>query len=212
MSEAVLVHVVDDDAEIRAAVAMLLGAEGYRVREHADGVNFLDAFEPDGQSVVLMDVRMPGLDGLAVQQNMDERGWRLPLVFVSGHGDIPMAIEAVRRGALDFLQKPFTDSLLLKAVRGAIEALPKAGEQTALEQALQSLTEREHEVMMAVCEGHANKVIARLLGVSPRTVEIHRSRVLHKLDVQNAQQLVRRLMAAGKLDERGPEAPSGAPD
>lgn len=193
------IHMVDDDAEIRAAVNMLLGAEGYRVQEHADGAAFLQTFEPDGASIVLMDVRMPSLDGLAVQAKMQERGWRLPLVFISGHGDIPMAIEAVRRGALDFLQKPFTDSILLKAVRLAIDSLPRAGEHASVEQALQNLTDREHEVMLAVCDGHANKVIARLLDVSPRTVEIHRSRVLHKLDVQNAQQLVRRLMAAGKL-------------
>lgn len=193
------IHMVDDDAEIRAAVAMLLGAEGYQVQEHADGVAFLQDYAPDGSSIVLMDVRMPTLDGLAVQAQMQERGWRLPLVFISGHGDIPMAIEAVRRGALDFLQKPFTDSILLKAVRQAIDSLPQAGEQTSVEEALQNLTDREHEVMLAVCDGHANKVIARLLDVSPRTVEIHRSRVLHKLEVQNAQQLVRRLMAAGKL-------------
>ncbi len=193
------VHMVDDDAEIRAAVSMLLGAEGYRVQEHDDGLSFLNTFEPDGQSIVLMDVRMPSMDGLMVQAKMHDRGWRLPLVFVSGHGDIPMAIEAVRRGALDFLQKPFTDSLLIQAVRLAVDNLPQAGEQTAIEEALLSLTDREHEVMQAVCDGHANKVIARLLDVSPRTVEIHRSRVLHKLGVQNAQQLVRRLMAAGKL-------------
>ena len=197
--ESVIVHVVDDDAEIRAAVAMLLGAEGYTVQEHLDGASFLTGFEPDGCSVVLMDVRMPTMDGLSVQAEMQKREWRLPLVFVSGHGDIPMAIEAVRRGALDFLQKPFTDSVLLKAVRLAIDSLPQSGELTAVDEALQSLTDREREVMYAVCEGHANKVIARLLDVSPRTVEIHRSRVLHKLGVQNAQQLVRRLMAASKL-------------
>lgn len=194
------VHIVDDDAEIRAAVAMLLGAEGYQVQEHDDGASFLAEYQPDNHSVVLMDVRMPTMDGLAVQAEMQARAWRLPLVFISGHGDIPMAIEAVRRGALDFLQKPFTDSLLLKAVRLAIESLPQSSELRSVDEALDSLTDREREVMYAVCEGHANKVIARLLGVSPRTVEIHRSRVLHKLEVQNAQQLVRRLMAAGKLE------------
>jgi len=193
------IHVVDDDAEIRAAVSLLLRAESYTVVEHEEGSAFLDAYEPDDNSVVLMDVRMPTLDGLAVQTEMQARGWHLPLVFISGHGDIPMAIEAVKRGALDFLQKPFTDSLLLQAVRRAIDALPAASEQAATEAALLSLTDREKEVMLAVADGHANKVIARLLGVSPRTVEIHRSRVLHKLDVQNAQQLVRRLMAAGQL-------------
>ncbi len=193
------VHVVDDDEEIRAAVALLLGADGYRVQEHADGVSFLAEFKPDGCSVVLMDVRMPGMDGLAVQAELQQREWRLPLVFISGHGDIPMAIEAVNRGALDFLQKPFTDSILLKAVRLAIDSLPKSVELSSVDEALQSLTDREKEVMHAVCDGHPNKVIARLLEVSPRTVEIHRSRVLAKLDVQNAQQLVRRLMAANKL-------------
>lgn len=197
----ITIHMVDDDAEIRAAVSLLLGAEGFHVQEHLEGVEFLECFEPDGRSVVLMDVRMPSMDGLAVQAEITKRGWHVPLVFISGHGDIPMAIEAVRRGAMDFLQKPFTDSLLLKAVRLAIETLPKTVEHSAVEEALKSLTEREVEVMHAVCEGHPNKIIARLLDVSPRTVEIHRSRVLHKLDVQNAQQLVRRLMAAGKLNK-----------
>ena len=197
--EQATIHIVDDDTEIRAAVSMLLGAEGYSVQEHADGLSFLAEYEPDKRSIVLMDVRMPTMDGLAVQEEMLAREWRLPLVFFSGHGDIPMALEAVKRGALDFLQKPFTDSVLLKAVRLAIDSLPQSSELSSVDEALTSLTDREREVMYAVCEGHANKVIARLLDVSPRTVEIHRSRVLHKLDVQNAQQLVRRLMAAGKL-------------
>ena len=147
---------------------------------------------------------MPGTSGLVAHQTMMSRGWLAPVVFMSGHGDIQMAVNAIQKGAFSFLEKPFNDSDLLEVVAEAGEAAARrtaeAHHKADVQRNLESLTARERDVMQAVCGGHANKIIARQLGLSPRTVEIHRARVFHKFDVDNAQQLVRQLMAANLLD------------
>ncbi len=202
----ITVHIVDDEADIRDALALLLNAERYRTAVYENADDFISRYDNSqcAHAVVLMDVRMPGTSGLVAHQTMMARGWMVPVVFMSGHGDIQMAVNAIQKGAFSFLEKPFNDSELLEVVAEAGEAAAQRTAEADLkacaERNLESLTARERDVMLAVCAGHANKIIARQLGLSPRTVEIHRARVFHKFDVDNAQQLVRQLMAAKLLD------------
>ncbi|MEM6987314.1 MAG: response regulator [Pseudomonadota bacterium] len=202
-----MVHIVDDEADIRDALALLLKSEGYDTREYDCADDFLARYDgsDSARAVVLMDVRMPGTNGLAAHEQLRAKHIHTPLVFMSGHGDIAMAVKAIQKGAFSFLEKPFNDSELLDVVG---EAGEQAAHASAVAHAtadaqrnLDSLTARERDVMYGVCAGHANKVVARQLGLSPRTVEIHRARVFHKFNVDNAQQLVRQLMAANLLDK-----------
>ncbi|MEM7377991.1 MAG: response regulator [Pseudomonadota bacterium] len=203
----VTVHIVDDEADIRDALALLLKAERYSTREYDSADDFLARYDggDSAHAVVLMDVRMPGTNGLAAHEQLRARHVYTPLVFMSGHGDIAMAVKAIQKGAFSFLEKPFNDSELLDVVAEASEQAERASataHATAdAQRSLDSLTARERDVMYGVCAGHANKVVARQLGLSPRTVEIHRARVFHKFNVDNAQQLVRQLMAANLLDQ-----------
>lgn len=202
----VMIHIVDDEADIRDALALLLRSEQYSTTEYASADDFLARYDgaDSARAVVLMDVRMPGTNGLAAHEQLRARHCYTPVVFMSGHGDIAMAVKAIQKGAFSFLEKPFNDSELLDVVAEAGESAERASaaaDATAdAQRSLDSLTARERDVMHGVCAGHANKVVARQLGLSPRTVEIHRARVFHKFNVDNAQQLVRQLMAANLLD------------
>ncbi len=202
----ITVHIVDDEADIRDALALLLKGEQYNTEIYPTADDFLERYEDcqSAHAVVLMDVRMPGTNGLAAHQQLIARDCSVPVVFMSGHGDIQMAVNAIQKGAFSFLEKPFNDSDLLEVVAEAGEhaarSSAEAHHKADVKRNLESLTARERDVMLAVCAGHANKIIARQLGLSPRTVEIHRARVFHKFDVDNAQQLVRQLMAAKLLD------------
>lgn len=205
-TQSATVHIVDDEVDIRDALALLLKAERYRTREYDNADEFLSQYDgsDSANAVVLMDVRMPGTNGLAAHEQLRDRHIYTPLVFMSGHGDIAMAVKAIQKGAFSFLEKPFNDSELLDVVSEATEqaarATANANATADSQRSLDSLTARERDVMYAVCGGHANKVVARQLGLSPRTVEIHRARIFHKFNVDNAQQLVRQLMAANLLD------------
>lgn len=194
------VFVVDDDVDVLESVTMLLRTEGWSVRAYQEPVQFLETVTPEDAGCLVLDVRLPGMDGLALQAALQERGIEMPIVFISGHGDIPMAIQAVQAGALDFLEKPFSDDALIERVQAALDAdrerRDKAAGRDAIEQRLKELTDREREVMEKILLGHLNKVIAYDLGLSVRTVEVHRARILEKLQVRNAQEMVRQVLSS----------------
>lgn len=200
------VFVVDDEADVRDSVSLLMRSAGLAVETFATAHEFLQAGVWQRPGCLVLDVRMPGLSGLAAQQQLLERGIALPVIFISGHGDIAMAVRAVRAGALDFLEKPFSDQALLDCVHKALELDASNREHIAaaarLERNLNLLTPREWEVMAQLVEGKVNKIIARELRVSTRTVEIHRARVLHKMGVSNVSQLVRVVLSSERYRKR----------
>lgn len=198
------VFVVDDEPDVRDSISLLLKSVGHAVASFASADEFFEGCYPDRPGCLVLDVRLPGMSGLRMQQALGERGFRLPVIFISGHGDIPMAVRAVQAGALDFLEKPFGDQALIDCVDRAL-ALDAGNRQAEAERAevadgLSALTPREYEVLLKLLDGKVNKIVARELDLSTRTVEIHRARVLQKMGVTNAQQLVRRVMASGLVD------------
>ncbi len=194
-----VVHVVDDEADVRDAIGLLIRSMGMRVATHASAGEFFDAYPPDSPGCLVLDVRLPGMSGLEMQAELARRGVHLPVVFISGHGDIPMAVRAVRAGALDFLEKPFSDQALLDCVQRALdrdaELRAERLAQAEVRARLVRLTPREREVLEHLIQGKVNKIIARELDLSTRTVEIHRARVLHKMGAANVSQLVRQVMS-----------------
>ena len=189
------IFIVDDDEAVRDSLRMLLRSAGLTAEVFASGEEFLDAWIPDWHGCLILDVRMPGLSGMEVQKQLIERQASLAIVFVTGHGDIPMAVEALHLGAFDFVQKPFTEEEILDRVRRALEADQEREALRAARQAVEdrhaSLTPREREVMASVIRGHANKVIGFDLNLSQRTVEIHRARVMEKMQARSLADLVR---------------------
>jgi len=189
------VFVVDDDEPVRDAIGMLLDTVDLPYESYASAQEFLDAYDPARRGCLVLDIRMPGMSGLELQQRLEEMRAGLPIVFITGHGDVPMAVEAMKRGAQDFLRKPFDDDELLDSVRRALSAEARhsaEAEQTAaLQSRVAELTPREQEVFERVAQGQANKVIAIELGISERTVEIHRSQVMHKTGCRSLAELVR---------------------
>lgn len=200
------VFVVDDEDDVRSSVSLLVRSVGLAVETFATASEFLEAYSLDRPGCLVLDVRMPGMNGLAAQQQLLKRGITLPIIFISGHGDISMAVRAVRAGALDFLEKPFNDQALLDCVRKALEINAEnrahSAAEAEVERNLKMLTPRECEVMERLIEGKVNKIIARELDVSTRTVEIHRARVLHKMGVSNVSQLVRLVLSTERYRER----------
>ncbi len=203
------VFVVDDEPDVRDAGRLLLRSVGHAVEIFDSADAFFEGCEPARAGCLVLDVRLPGMSGLKAQQALAGRGYALPVIFISGHGDIPMAVRAVQAGAVDFLEKPFSDQALLDRVEQALAA-DRARRGTEADRAevaagLESLTPREHEVLLKLLDGKVNKIIARELDVSTRTVEIHRARVLQKMGVDNASQLVRRVLASGlvAVEENG---------
>ncbi len=195
MSERDAVCVVEDDAMVRQSLAMLIGTLGVEVRSHASGVAFLEDPRCGSYACVVLDVRMPGLGGLEVQARMNERGLAVPAIFITGHGDVPMAVEAMRGGAVDFLQKPFDDRTLLARVRQAIargrELREGAERRRSAESRLAILSPREREVLRLLVKGCMNKAIAAELGISAKTVEDHRAHIMRKMKTRSLAELVR---------------------
>lgn len=195
------VCVVDDDEAVRESLQILLETMGYAIRAYESGIAFLEECVALNAGCVLLDVRMPKMDGLEVQKHLQIKRPDLPVVVVTGHGDVKMAVQAMKAGAIDFIEKPFEEDILLTSVRNALahaEQAKKRDDETAeIYQHLERLTAREREVFEQLIIGHANKVIARKLDCSPRTVEIHRARVLEKMEVTSVAQLVRMALAAG---------------
>ena len=191
---AAVVHVVDDDEAVRDSLRFLLDAAGFAVRTHASAEALLSA-GPPLPGCVLTDVRMPGMDGLELLRRLRAAAITVPVVVITGHADVPMAVRALKAGALDFLEKPFSDDTLVAAVRAALDESRRTAEARAQRETastrIAELTPREREVFDLVVEGLPTKVIAKALGASPRTIEVHRARVMEKLGARSLPELVR---------------------
>ena len=207
MAEAPLVHIVDDDASVRDSLMVLLESAGYAVRAYDSAVAFLQAASDRTAGCVLTDVQMPELNGLELQRRMGKQGIRLPVIVMTGHGDVPIAVEAMKAGAADFLEKPFGDEQLLTAVSGAVAISRRVRDEAAAVadtmRRLATLTPREREVLGHLVAGQPNKTIAYDLGSSPRTVEVHRARVMEKMGVRSLPELVRMTIAAEQAKASG---------
>lgn len=193
-----IVYIVDDDEAVRASLRLLLKSVGIAAQAFASAQEFLACYDASKPGCLILDIRMPGMSGLELQQDLIMRGAIIPVIFITGHGDVPMAVEAMKNGAFDFLQKPFRDQGLIDRVQ---RALAKDGEnRVALSQhskmraRLESLTARERDVLALMVQGKPNKIMAADLGISQRTVEIHRARVMEKLEVSSLAQTVRMMM------------------
>ena len=187
------VYVVDDDASIREALSSLLRAEGMLVQVFASPLDFLALKELSDFACIVLDVRMPGLDGLSLQECLNARGVELPIVFISGHGDVPDAVRAMKAGAVDFLKKPFEDFELLNAISASLSRLSERFNEKLATAELQAryeqLTPREREIMFLVAQGKQNKLIAIELGVTESTVKVHRHNVMAKMQLRSLPEL-----------------------
>jgi len=194
------VFVVDDDEAVRESLALLLRSVELAAATFSSAHEFLGSYDPAAPGCLILDVRLPGMSGLELQQRLADDGADLPIVFITGHGDVPMAVRAMRSGAVDFLQKPFSDQDLLDRVQQALAEQSQRRQQRAskavIAQRIRSLTPREHEVMELIVEGHANKIIANRLGTSQRTVEVHRASVMRKMQADSVARLVHLVFAA----------------
>jgi len=194
------VFIVEDDAAVRDSLGLLLGLQGFRTQSFSCAEDFLRIYQPSWAGCLLLDVRMPGMDGLELQESLRRQGLALPVIIMTAHGDITTVRSALKSGAVDFLEKPVDPAALLAAVRTALDA-DAARRRTALEaegarQRLSVLTARERQVMELVAKGCHNREIAETLGISPRTVEVHKARVMEKLQVQSVPELVRIVLRA----------------
>lgn len=195
-----VVHVVDDDLAVRQSLSFLLASDGLPVRLHESATAFLETMVEPGTGCIVSDVRMPGIDGIAFLRHLRERGSPLPVIMMTGHADVPLAVEAMKEGAIDFIEKPFDDELFLSTVRKALE---RQAEDTArdapllaVRERIRSLSQRERQVLDGLVEGKANKVIAFDLGISPRTVEIYRANLMTKMQARSLSELVRLALLA----------------
>ncbi len=204
MSEAT-VFVVDDDAALRRSIAFLAESVGWRVRAFADPQEFLRSPDLAGGGCLVLDVRMPGMSGLELQRELQTRRIELPIVFITGHGDIAMAVQAMKDGALDFIEKPFKDQQLLDAIARAMRVSARRQEQASRQaeyrRLLCQLTQREREVAALVARGLSNKLIARELDISDKTVQVHRANLMDKMGVHSAAELAQILMRAEEPGE-----------
>lgn len=195
-----VVFVVDDDAAICESLRLLIGDIGLEVRTFTSAGQFLAHYDPTQGGCLVLDVRMSGTSGLELQAKLRDLGWRIPLIIITGHGDVPMAVEAMKAGALDFLEKPFRDQVLLDSIQKAIELDTRTRRQWREQQDVQSrtrlLTQREREVMDRLLAGKTNKSIAFELGISQKTVDFHRANILDKVGVNSVVELIRLVQKA----------------
>ncbi len=192
------VHVVDDDESARESLAFLLESADFQVVAYDSAPAFLDALPTARPGCVITDVRMPEMSGQELVARLAALNARMPVIMITGHGDIPMAVEAMRSGVVDFIEKPFSESRILDALKRAMNALESpsmSDDQAEILQRLETLSERERQVLDGVVAGHPNKVIARELGISPRTVEIYRAKLMTKMHADNLAALVRMTLA-----------------
>jgi two-component system response regulator FixJ len=189
------IYVVDDDDAMRRALDTLLSTVGYKTGVFSRPSEFLANFKPDSPGCLVLDIRMPDMSGLELQQHLNRMGSMLPVIFITGHGDVPMAVQAMKEGAFEFIQKPFRDQDLLDRINHALkhdaENRTTVARRADIQHRLESLTPRERQVMDMVVEGAANKVIAIDLGLSERTVEIHRAKVMEKMGARSVAHLVK---------------------
>ncbi len=201
MKASPVIYVVDDHPAVRDSLLILLGTAGYQAKAFSCAADFLAALNPEQQGCLLLDLRLPDKSGIEVQQELTELGAPLRTIMISGHGDVPLAVKAMKAGAVDFIEKPYSDDLILGAIDQALEELNRleAAESTRREAArrIEQLTPREMEVLKALVSGKPNKQIAHHLEISPRTVEIHRARVMSKMSAPSLSHLVRMAMSVG---------------
>lgn len=201
------VYVVDDDSGMLESTQWLLESVGLKVQAYPDGRQFLDAVDPDAAGCVVLDVRMPGLGGLNVQEEMQRRGLTLPIIFVSGHADVPIAVRAFKSGAFDFIEKPFNEQLLLDSVQQAMQerqadnTQPLARDE-AIEALLETLTPRERDVFLPLAQGYTSREIAEQLDVSVKTIDLYRARVMKRLGAERLPDVTGLAIAAGLVDPR----------
>lgn len=188
------IHVIDDAEDVRESLAILLDCSGFRARTYASALEFLDVVRPGWLGCIVADVRMPGMTGIELQKELILRGIRLPVIIITAHADVPMAVAALKAGAVDFIEKPFRDELLLSSIRTALstpaDEIGRPGG-AGIGARLAGLTAREREVMLLLVAGHPNKVVADRLGISSRTVEVHRAHIMDKTQARSLADLVR---------------------
>ena len=200
MSKQPNVFVVDDDQAMRNSLKWLIESVGMKVETYSTADDFIQNYYPGRAGCLLLDVRMPGMSGLELQEHFIKHQIKIPIIIITGHGDVPMAVRAMKSGAVDFIEKPFNDELLLESIRNAlsmdVDQRAAQAERAEIATRLANLTPREHEVMEMVTAGKANKEIAQTLGVSAKTVEAHRSRVMEKMEANSLADLVKMAVAA----------------
>jgi len=197
------VYVVEDDEAVRDSLELLLKSDGKAVKTFESATAFLRDYSEKMAGCIVLDIRMPGMDGMELQKKLNDRHSILPIIFVTGHGDVPMAVDAMKEGAVDFIQKPYREEALLEKIEAALaqdlEQRKSLDEKQEIIKRIKSLTPREHEIMDRMIAGQANKVIAIELEISQRTVEIHRSRVMHKMGTHSLAHLVRMVLSVKDL-------------
>jgi len=207
-----LVYLVDDDDAVRRSAGFMLKTSGYEVETFASGIDFLKHIRHAPAGCILLDVRMPGIDGLEVQRELRDQGINMPVIVLTGHGDVHVAVTAMKAGAVDFIEKPFEKAVLQSALDEGFAQIERSGrDQARASEAalrLKALTAREHDVLLGLVRGHPNKTIAYDLGISPRTVEIYRANLMTKLGVQSLSEVLRIAFAAG-LGDAAPPAREG---
>lgn len=201
MADEAIVHVIDDDDDARESLAFLLGTADVAVRSYQSAVAFLDALPQVTSGCIVTDLKMPEIDGMELLRRLQQRGVTLPVIVITGHGDVPLAVEAMRLGAVDFLEKPFDDNAILAAVRSAFSRNSAGGEREILKseihQKLATLSPRERQVLDGLVAGRPNKIIAFDLGISARTVEVYRANLMTKMQASSLSDLVRMALIAG---------------
>jgi two-component system response regulator FixJ len=209
-SDKPVVHVIDDDEAVRDVLSFQLGSAGIEVRTYESAAGFLEVAPTVQAGCVITDVRMPGLSGLDLLRRLREFKLAVPVIVITAHGDIPLAVEAMRMGAIDFLEKPFDDDVLLASVRSALEKVDRAQkrqtERSSIEARLAVLSKRERDVLEGLVAGHANKQIAYDLGISARTIENYRANLMLKMQAATLSDLVRMALIAGMLDPSADDA------
>ncbi|MES2443033.1 MAG: response regulator [Pseudomonadota bacterium] len=201
MTEMQTIHLVDDEDSIRRSAGFMLRTSGYEVETYASGIDFLKDVKAAVPGCILLDVRMPGMDGLEVQAELNRRGVAMPVIVLTGHGDTTTAVTAMKAGAVDFLEKPFEKAMLLEAIDAAFHRLNQTVDATAAEREakvrIAALTRREQDVLRGLVRGHPNKTVAYDLGISPRTVEVYRANLMSKLGVRSLSEALRLAFTAG---------------
>lgn len=201
MNDTRVIHLVDDDEAIRHSASFMLRHAGFRVKTYADGVTFLEQASTAERGCILLDVQMPNMDGLEVQEALNDRGIAMPVIVLTGHGDVAVAVRAMKAGAVDFVEKPYAKQTLVEALSRAFERLEARQKVEVLAEEARGLiarlTPRERQVLMGLVDGQTNKAIAESLDVSPRTIEIHRANLMDKMEAPSLSTVLRIAFAAG---------------